>query len=400
MAKAPPKLHLHATGQYMVKWGGRERYLGRDLADAQLKYSEELRAWGQWRAGKAANRTAAPRGAGVRLVRELIDEWLATKLANNGPRNERYNRANLARFGQAYGDLPISLIDAAKVEAIKAAMQEHDPPFKARTINHDVGSIRDFLRWVMKVSPRAMTPFDLSGIKKVRVRKSPPNAQPPTFVDRYIRAIEQVNPLLGPWMRLQYLAGLRPVEVPRVVHRLAPAHWHRAELGRHVLAIENKTERATEDFRYVVLTSEAAKWLRKCKPIWSRSDSYSAAVARAWDGDPIGSGACKAFHRDEKPRDFPIEFLRDSAYQRLMDSGVEFNTARALMGHVVPGSWGNYTHAPWHKWRKLMARLTLPRHRSPVKKKRPSVKPADRDRAAAAPVAAVQPPPLPDRLPT
>lgn len=371
---------------WFVHWGGRNHYLGRDKAAADELYAEQLRAWAQWSAGKNTAKRATPRGSGVRMVRELADEWLATKLANNGPANERYNRANLARFLHAYGDLPMSLIDAAKIESVKASMQTHVPPFKPRTINHDIGSIRDFLTWVMFAHPRAMTPFNLRAVRKVRVRKSPPNAQQPKFVADYIAAIERVNPDLGPWLRLQYLAGLRPAEVPRVVHHAAPAHWHRPELGRYVLAIENKTERATDDFRYVVLTAEAMAALARCKPIWSRSDSYSAAVARAWHGDPHGSGAMAGF-KHEKPRDFPVEFLRDSAYQTLMDSRVEFNVARALMGHVVPGSWGHYTHAPWHTWRRLMAKLTLRRHRSPPRRssRGPSASHAPSVRPDAAP---------------
>jgi integrase len=356
--RRPPQLRLHATGQFFVRFGGKNHYLGKDSQAAQRQYPELLRAWSAWRS--ARGRVLEQVRPGSMTVAEAAEAWLLARAAEASPKLLRGYRADLRPIVSAAGALPMAALDAAKLIAISADLRVAGR--SPSTINHTIRAAKMMIQWAMDTHPSACPPINLRPLRLQRERKRADLAAPPAQVARYIAAAEALDPRLGPWLRLGFLTGARVGELVRLVHGLG--RWHRPDRGAFVFATSNKTAHSTgEGDRFIVLTEEAIEQLRLCGRHWSTPNGFSHAWSDRFGDQPAPAGGGEPPPGiDQASPDLPqrpVKFLRHSAYQGLLDAGVEFNRARILMGHAVPGSWGHYAAAPWHAWRADMAKLTL-----------------------------------------
>ena len=187
-----------------------------------------------------------------------------------------------------------------------------------------------------------------------------------------IALVRAVEPDLEPWLSLQYLAALRPSEVPRLV--LGQGDWHEPELGRFVFKMRGKTSARTRQARYIVLSPEAMAWLDRARaghsggpgPRWKSADGYGHALGDLW-ADPPPAGVARdparraalAVLRQAFRVSPGVHFLRHSAFDALLRARVPHAEARLLIGHAVPGSWPHYSPGAWHAWRGHMAHLSL-----------------------------------------
>jgi site-specific recombinase XerD len=377
---APPGLHLHASGHHFAKFQGRFTYFGKDLAEARRRYAAWLRD--VWSPQVAADADAAAAQAHVRSlgraararrpIATLVAIWLDQVQLDAGParghRVRAYYATHIARFTHALGALPLRHATAEVLEAIKADSTRAG--YQPRTINHDLSAQKRFLTWAWDTHPGAATPFNLRSVRKVHTGELPAKAKPVAFIRRYIAALSAVRPELHHWLSLQYLADLRPSELPRLI--AGDGQWHEPDLGRVVFAMRGKTSGRTRLPRLIALSDEALSHLRAIQasaPLqrWKTADGYGHAVGDLWvdpapasvTADPARRAALAALRREFKASP-GVHFLRHSAFDHLLKSGVPLAEARLLHGHAVPGAWPHYSPGAWHDWRtRYMSRLTL-----------------------------------------
>ncbi len=83
-----PNLRKHATGQWMVKWAGKCRYLGVSEAEARQRYDAEIVAWKAWIAGgspKLDSGSSRPKKSKPEKVREAIQQAPAPAKRSKSP---------------------------------------------------------------------------------------------------------------------------------------------------------------------------------------------------------------------------------------------------------------------------------------------------------------------------
>ena len=122
MPHPPPKLRLHASGNWFVHWGGAHHYLGRDRQIAQTLYANELTAWAAWRA--QAGQSGSPgiprpsrraRATPPRTLAQLHAEWLQTIRTDAGNAAESYYTRHTVRFIAAWGQVPANTVRPPQV---------------------------------------------------------------------------------------------------------------------------------------------------------------------------------------------------------------------------------------------------------------------------------------------
>ena len=349
-----PKLGLHASGNFFIKYNGKNHYLGRDKAEAQRQYIEHIRLW---RAGQDSESLTAS----MRLVdlAELLEREVE---AESGPPARRYLHNHLIRFLAAWGNVPAAAIKppqvtpVAWIKALKADMllMRYAP----RTINHDLGAAKRLIEWAGSMGYIAHYPT--RGIKGVplgaRQRHDVPLA---TFIAQ-VRRAELFDPRLGPWMRLHFLTACRPAELVRLVHRRGTwehggpmlemitadgplLRFHDAScLSGSVFRMANKVARRTQDDRYIPLTGEALLWLSRCTPAWSTSSGYAQAVAATQPDPP---------HH--------IHHIRHTAASHLHGEGAAVADIELALGHWPRGAWMNYVRTSWRTPLQIMRSLRL-----------------------------------------
>ncbi|MCE2653925.1 MAG: hypothetical protein LW650_10730 [Planctomycetaceae bacterium] len=331
-----PALKRHASGQWIVVWGGRTHYLGRNQAEARRLYASQLQQWAAWRAATITGR-AAFSAAASRPIHQLIDTWLDAITLDAGPAARTYYTAHSTRLRDAVGTLPLSALTTDHINAIRAAMVA--ATFAPRTINHDLCAIRRFLNWA-EDNGHAHT-VRLRAIKAARIGVIEPKARTVADATAWIARVGKADPRLLPWLALAYLTGARPVEVGRMARR--EGEWWRPDHGQHgacVFTVANKSARTQHTPRYIVLSPEALAWFAAAGPHWFTASGYWQAVERA--GGTGGS-----------------HFLRSTAWSHLRATGLPRETVQLLLGHTTPGAWRHYEIVPWHTYQTLIARLTL-----------------------------------------
>ena len=359
----PPALRRHATGQYVIYWGGKNHYLGVDRPAAEAAYAEQLRAWAEWRTRRGqAIKAASP---STITVADAVTAWLTARAADITPRLLRGYRTDIRPVLDHFGRLPIAALTPAVLAALKADLRTAGK--SASTINHTIRAAKQMVQHAVDFLGAA--PVNLRAVKLDRERRRHDLAQPPAIVAKYVQAAEALEPDLAPWLRLGFLTGARVGELVRLVH--GDGRWHKPADGRCVFAVSNKTEHATDEpERYLVLSDEALEQLalvhKRRRPRWRSASGLSHAWIELFGPTPDGRAKRTGIDEaDPTLKPLPLKFVRHSCYQALLDAGVEFQRARILMGHHVPGSWGNYASAPWHAWRGDMAKVTL---RAPAKR--------------------------------
>lgn len=371
----------------MVSYGGTDHYLGHDKAAAQREYARHLAAWADLR----ARRASAPSSAN-RTILELAQVFLGIVLTDAGEPAERYYRKHLARFLNLWGAVkarevrPPEVHPADWLEALKADMTRAG--YAPRTILHDLNAAKRLLAWagdrghLPALSLRSVRAPALGVLR--RIDKRP--AEVAAFIDSCKR-----DPRLEPWLRLQFLAALRPKELVHLVCSLhferltecgqlaslqardqlehfRPVHgeggngpgWELLKHGRGggaggrggkkkgaaksgVYRVANKMVRRTQDWRYVVLSASALAELERCRPWWTTESGYYQAVwrARGQRGGP--------------------HFLRHSAASDLRLRGAAVAEVQIVLGHWPPGAWRIYAREGWRTPLSIASRLRLPR---------------------------------------
>lgn len=345
MELKPPKLSCHATGVYFTHWGGRNHYFTKNREESIPLYAESIKAWAAWKSSRGAARS--PRG--VLTVAQVCRLFLEGLEADSGPELQGYYRKHLARFVNTWQAAPASAITAADLQALKLDMSRHG--YAPKTINHDLLAVRRMYNWADSMGYVPLPP--LRGAKAIRLPPPKPKSLPLSTIRATLELAERglgqrsslrtrrqldpepPAPQVAIWMRLQYLALLRPIEVVRLVH----GHGELVEEGIFRLHV-GKADKTSQQSRNLVLSPRALEVLAQARPIWSRLDSYSAAVRRM-----CGPGGPHA--------------LRHSAATHLHRAGVARAEIDLLLGHLPPRVSLIYAPITWKPLRSIAAGLSL-----------------------------------------
>lgn len=324
----PPTLRIHKTGQYMVRYAGRDHYLGHDKRRADEQFLTHLDKWREWRESKAEARNIRHQFKRVPGVVELINMFVDAKKTERGDACAAYYKKHLRYFNQIYGKQDIDVIGPRHLNAVKIELLRQG--YAPKTINHDLTAIRVMLNWAsaLELGPN----INLKGVKNLPLG---PVEHVAVSVKEVRAAIRSAPPDVKEWMAINYLALLRPSEVVRVVHK--QGEW--IQKGVFRLDRGKMDERASIK-RHCIFSAEALKWLKKCKPRWDLAESYSKLVRDHWAHGP--------------------KVLQKSAAAHLVQSpGVEPADVELLLGHVTGRLPVTYYLPAFAKLRVKVARLSL-----------------------------------------
>src|SRR5690606_10337474 len=95
-----PSLRRHKSGNYFVRWGGRDHYLGRERVEAQRAYLKALDEWRQW----AMARVSIAKPKRHALLIDVAERFIDAKRTELGRDAERYYRKHLNRFLHLFGE--------------------------------------------------------------------------------------------------------------------------------------------------------------------------------------------------------------------------------------------------------------------------------------------------------
>ncbi len=324
-----PQLKRHrASGLYVIHWGGHDYYLGRDHAEAQERYRQQLEAWMEWRSAKARADAERPRRSSARrktlFVLDLVEQFLEAKAARG---RDGHYRNHLRRFTWAFAKLRADDIRAADVEALKSDMLAGG--FHPKTVNHDVSAIKTLYRWAERM--------ELVRPTNVRLAEGEPL---PAVPDRALSLcqvwamFEQAGDKLAPWLRTQYLTLCRPSEMVRVANR--QGQWRFPWL----FECTHKATWKTSELRRIVFSPQALQALEGVGPHWTRIDSYYRATQRA--------GIVGGPHP-----------LRHSAATHLQMLGVPRGEIDQVLGHLPARVSRTYTPQDWRRLCGIAARLPV-----------------------------------------
>ena len=325
-----PSLTMLRDGRYVTRWGGRRHYFGRDEGAAFAQYKRALDKWRRWRERRNEARqviTASTDPDGRLGVVTAADQFLVAKRLERGRNLERYYRKHLKRFLYATAHEVVADISARHLNALKLDMLQGG--FAPKTINHDLIAARAFLRWC----------YDFLEIpaKPLRSIRTIPLGEPPdrSMTIAEVRTMINKAPYpIKPWLVVNYLTAGRPIEVVRLVNDAG--RWAYPGIYR----IENKVGQVTGEPRHLIVSPLAQRWLECCEPVWTRLDSYSAAVRRKEACGPGGP------HR-----------LRHSAATHLLQAGVARADVDQILGHLPRRVSRTYGRMEWQRLVSIAACL-------------------------------------------
>lgn len=325
MNAKPPGLRRHKTGIFFCRWGGKDHYFTRDQAESQKLYLQSLAQWTDWRQHR--NTLRFPPLRSMITVQELHDRFLQNRGAERGAECEYYYRKSLRLFVASYADIPADAVRPAQLQRLKdvLASQGRAP----KTVNHTVQAVKTMFGWGADME--LIRSVNLRGVKLMSLPPIPNKSWTPGFVRRFI--LECPDEKLRPWLAVNYLCALRPIETVRIVN--GEYEWEQ----RGVMIIKNKAWRRVRLARRVLFSAEAFSWWRRCEPIWSRLDSYSARCRSVAGSSP---------HR-----------LRHSAATHLLQAGVPREDCDAFLGHYPSAVSLIYMPLQWRRLRLLGCRLSL-----------------------------------------
>lgn len=320
-----PTLRQHSDGRWITKWGGKIHYFGRDRAIAVRRFADSLEAWSDWRdAIKALKPSSMPRLS----VISLAEQFVTAKELDRGRGLREYYKKHLRRFLTHAGPVHADTIRVGTLQHIKHDMQQHG--FAPKTINHDIIAIRAMFQWAMDLE--LIPPVNLKGCKPLKL-PPPPDKSLSAFQVHYW--VHQAPEPVRPWLGLNYLTVTRPSEVVKVVNR--QGHWSEPWLFR---LDRGKTDLATGTPRHIVFSPLALGYLKQCRPVWKRLDSYSAAVRR----DTVASSP---------------GLLRHSAATHLHQAGVSREDVDAIRGTLPTRVSLSYVQIHYEALRASLDLLTL-----------------------------------------
>lgn len=324
-----PSLRRHVSGQYMVRWGGRDYYLGRDRVAAQEKYLSDpavgLPAWSEWRASRDAHRFPPLRQSVTVLA--LAEQFLENRELEGGRARRAYYRTHLRWF--------VALHCTRRAESIRPIVLQNFKDgliargYQPKTVNHHVQAVKTMMQWAQDLE--LIPALNLHGVKLLRLGPIADKTWAADLVRRYVFSCDR--PALIPWLAVNYLAALRPIEVVRIAR--GEGEW----IAHGVMRIPNKMGWKNRMPRVVLLSAEAFGWLRSARTVWTDRSAYCAACARYCGAGP---------HQ-----------LRHSAAAHLSRAGIARADVDQILGHYPGAVSLTYTPPEWLRLRPLLSRITL-----------------------------------------
>jgi len=265
MSVRVPSLRTLADGRWFAKWSGKRRYFGRDESAARKAYARSLQAWAARQDGGDRARRDTPSRCG--LVIDLANKFIHAEELERGRQLGDYYRKTLKRFLTHFGIVVADRITVRDVRAIKEEML--DQGYAPKTVNPDITAINVLFNWLGEHG--LVPPVSFKGCKPIPL---PPPPYQAMSVDEVHAFVHSVPSTIAAWLAVNYLALARPTEVIRFVCK--EGDW--VEPGIFRLA-RGKGDVVSKQPRRLVCSELCLKWYEKCKPVWSRLDSYSGAGA-------------------------------------------------------------------------------------------------------------------------
>lgn len=255
-----PKLHLHATGQYMVKMGGKSIYLGKDSSVAENKYRGLI-------AEHYGIATNSQFSGNCITVEELLGKYITEKLAECSPKWRSTREHVFAQMKvvavELYGSLPASDFGPKAFRSTRKLMchSKRSVPY----VNGLCSKLKAAFKWgvseelvPVETYQRLMTVPDLApgehGLKNGRDVKPVPEWL-------YKATLPFLTDTMADLLRVLWLSGARPEEIlgltPAELEKDGEYYVYRPK--SHKTAKKNK-------LRAVVFGSESLAILRKYWP--------------------------------------------------------------------------------------------------------------------------------------
>jgi integrase len=387
-ATSAPTCFLHkATGQAVVKLGGRFVYLGAwDAPDRDERYRRVVAEW------QARGRVAATAGQALRVADLVAGYWqhAETYYRKDGkPTSELGAIKQAMRFAvKLYGTTTATEFGPLALKACRQAMIEAE--LSRTTINGYVSRVRQCFRWA--VENQWVTPSVLEGLRAVpglkRGRTPAKESEPVRPVDENdMRAVQPlVSREVAAMIELQWLTGMRPNEV--VAMRMAeldrggrvwlyrPRHHKNEHYGcERVIPLGPKAQEVVlpflqldpEAFLFSPKAAEAARnAVRRAGRRTKRWRSHDPEVRRRRRGSvpqPRDAFGVDTYRRaiDRACRSAGIEpwspnQLRHSAATRIRkEMGLE--AAQAVLGHRLLETTQVYAEVSRQRAVEVMERL-------------------------------------------
>lgn len=334
-----PQLRKHATGQFFVRYGGRDHYLGHDKKAAEKQYLDHLDGWRHWR-GEKSDRAERDKGRGRKLLGEVAEAFFKEKQRELGPDGRYFYEKTLRPLLMAYAAEPIDWIRPRHLNAIKSDMLAKGK--KPKTINHVLNSTRSLMRWAGAME-FVTQPLDFTVVRNVPI--GPVRHQHASAIE-VIEAVRQAPEHLRPILAVQYLGVMRPTEVMRIVNR--EGEW----VDRGVFVLDRgKMDRKVSMHRHLMVSDEAMGWLDMAEPRrYTTLAGYSSAVR----GYRHSRGGWV-------PGPFPLgpKVLQKSAAQHLVMRGVPDADIELLLGHYTNRLSVTYFSRNWGRLRQQASMLGL-----------------------------------------
>jgi len=331
-----PTLSRHPRYKYWrvqsTVWPSGEKHLAppdADQKEVEKAYLDAIEEWRRLRAWKKERRAEKARLRGYPkrvnyLIERLAREFLEIK-AREG--KDGYYRAHLRRFVGPFQNVDIREIRPSDLQLLVEEMQRGG--YHPKTIQHDLGCVKTFLRWA---SLRLDIPMRDFGA--VRAPTLPPTLKKALSWPETRAFVLGAPDPVRPWLAVQYLTAARPSEMIRIIQ--GDGSWEEPWL----FVCNSKTTWRTREFRRIVFSEEALEWLKRCEPRWTRRDAYYRAVARK-----CGPGGPHP--------------LRHSAATHLAQVGVTRSDIDLLLGHLPSRVSLTYVPVFWQHLRQIATHLTL-----------------------------------------
>lgn len=322
-----PTFRQHRDGRYLTKWGGRNRYFGRDLSIARKLFAVSLGEWAQWADERRAYLQSRPDD--TLRVSALAEQFLESVRRESSSYSVKYYKGTLRRFLFSYGKLRAGAIRVVALHGIKDDMI--DEGMSPKTINGTIIAIRTMFRWAE--DRELVKPVNLRGCRSIPLGPLVRKAWCPTAVRLMVHRAG--NPL-APWLAFAYLSLARPTEVVRCIH--GQGEWSE----RGVFRLDRgKADKKSTIHRHLVVSDRALVWWKRCRPAWSTAESYAQAVKRVL-GHAGGSHP-----------------LRHSAATHLAALGTSREDIDLLLGHMPPRVSLTYTGIAWQLLRQTANQLDV-----------------------------------------
>lgn len=332
-----PSLQRHVRGQYFIKFGGEQHYLGTDLKEAEKLYAAKLVEWAAWREQQKERRE---RVSSKLTFAELVELFEKSRFPDVSADMHRYYKNHLRRAVNVFGRMPAAMVTGKYlatylVDLRQVVSDRTDAPLGPKTVKHEIAAIKAVLNWAMDVE--LVPEIRLSGVKPPRAAPKRKKALTLEFIKGIVARARAEDPNLECWIAVHYLAGCRPSELPRLAARDGEM-VHQAADGA-IFDIVGKSTWKTGEMRHVYLSPEALVYFNAMKPQWKTWRAYARRVSALSPG-----GAHP---------------LRHSAYAHLRAMGVAEEEIAQFVGHARTDVARSYDPTARATLLRSAARLTL-----------------------------------------